>query len=311
MNSLNKFILKDNIIQKIGNELTCIEAYAMFYDVIKDIKQKNIIIKRTLELCEQAFKKYKYPCPYVINIYENRFYIYENKNTQHFLWCAKMFYEHYQLTNEQLYYKKAEEIVNYVCVNMYDKKHSTLINWFGVDSSNNKVCVKSLTCAEMLLIFNKKYILDSTLDFMKKKLFNDETGLFDSTFDINTKKIVREQRTYLHENLELIEGLFYSWKYSKEEKYKDLANSLIIKVIPLISSNVNNLAPLQCLYWIEKFEFEWKRPKHLSSYNKIKERVNKIKINFEKNNYISPYEDKKMDNIFGHIYLQRIYNSAK
>ena len=311
MNSLDKFIQKDIIIQTIDDKLTCSEAYAMFYNCINDCKQKNIIIKSSLKLCDQAFKKYDYPCPYIIRINENDLHICENKNTQHFLWSAKMFYEHYQLTNDQLYYKKAEEIVNYVCINMYDKKHSTLINWFGDDCIHNKVSVKSLTCADMLLIFNKKYILDSTLDFMKKNLFNDVTGLFDSTFDINTKKIVREERTYLHENLELIEGLFYSWKYSQEEKYRDLAKSLIIKVIPLVSSNVNNLAPLQCLYWIEKFEFEWKMNKHLSSYNKIKERVNKIKMNLEENKYISPYEDRKINNVFGHIYLQRIYNTKR
>ena len=185
MNQLNIFLTENSdVLTTINENLRIIESYAMFYTTTDNVKIKNQIIKRSIELCEMSKKVYNYPCPYKMlnNI------IYDSRNTQHFLWCAKMFYEHYLLTNNMIYYKKSEEIVNYVCDIMYDTENSTLINWFGYKCNHNKVSIKSLTCADMLLIFNKKNILDSTLEFMTKNLFNYNTKLFDSTFDIKSKK---------------------------------------------------------------------------------------------------------------------------
>lgn len=43
----------------------------------------------------------------------------------------------------------------------------------------------------------------------------------------------------------------------------------------------------------------------------VNSEVRKIINIYNKNKYISPYSTEKKNNIFGHIYLQRIYNEFK
>ena len=315
---LRLFIFKNGDVRSNSgwqNKWMIIEAFAMLYESSTSIEIKKLIIKRSLELCEKSKQLYNYPCPYKIiskNINKNivdDFLVDESRNTQHFLWCAKMFYKHFEKTKSKQYYNKSEEIVNYVCEKMYDRNHLTLINWFGDSCVKNKVSVKSLTCLEMLLIFKKNKVLESTINFMKENLFNKETGLFDSTFDIKYKKRENNKSCYLHENLEFIEGLYNGWKYTGDDGFKCMAINLIEKVIPLISSNINNLAPLQCLYWMELFELEWGMKNDLAIYNQIKERINKILLTQQNTGMISPYEkgpSSNINNIFGHIYLSRL-----
>ena len=191
---------------------------------------------------------------------------------------------------------------------MYNTQNQTFINWFGEGCDLNKVSPKSLTCAEILLIFNKQTYLDSTIEFMHKNLFNTETKLFDSTFDIKTKERKKEIVSYLHENLEFIEGLFNCWEYNKEKKYKMLAENLLKQVAPLISNNPNNLAILQYYYWSSKYlsqDFLNCNVKNIYSSH-IKKRVESIKENVEQKNFISPYTYSNHNSVFGHIYLKRL-----
>ena len=307
MSQLQLFLNKNGDINSFvdeNNNATIIESYAMFYCSIDDITVKNLIIKRTLQLCKLSKKIHDYPCPY--KLYRDK--IYKRRNTQHFLWCAKMFHKHFLLTNNEIYYKKAQEIVDYVCNNMYNTQNQTFINWFGEGCDLNKVSPKSLTCAEILLIFNKQTYLDSTIEFMYKNLFNTETKLFDSTFDIKTKERKKEIVSYLHENLEFIEGLFNCWEYNKEKKYKMLAENLLKQVAPLISNNPNNLAILQYYYWSSKYlshDFLNCNVKNIYSSH-IKKRVESIKENVEQKNFISPYTYSNHNSVFGHIYLKRL-----
>lgn len=297
---MNIFYKNGHILQNIDSDLTCIEAYAMFYYSINDNNKKYEIIQRMSELCQQSIKEYNLVCPYYITIKNFIVSITNNRNTQHFLWCAKAFYKHYQMTNDKKYYKKAEEIINYVCKNHCYKDSKIFINWFNCDG-DNRVSIKALTCADMLIIFGKEEYLNANISFYKEKMFNNETNLFYSYYDLENHIFVNENNTYLHENLEFAEGLFNCYEVNKNNDFYNIAINIVKSCSKFVNNNVNNLARLQCYYWMKKYNIT-------ENIDLVKSEVEKI-INIYKNDdYISPYSNKKFNNIFGHIYLQRIYN---
>ena len=300
---MNEFYINGNILQNINSKITCIEAYAMYYDSVNNYIKKNTIIQKCLILCEQSMKKYNIPCPYTIKVNNDITDIFNNRNTQHFLWCVKTFYNHFKLTNDKKYYNKAEQIINYVCDNHCYNGSKIFINWFNCDI-DNRVSIKALTCADMLLVFGKEEYLIANINFYKEKMFNNETDLFYSYYNFNNKNYVNETDTYLHENLELAEGLFNCYELNKNKEFYNIAVNIVKSCSKLVSSNVNNLARLQCYYWMKKYNIT-------ENLDLVKSEVQKI-INIYKNDdYISPYSNKKFNNIFGHIYLQRIYKLKK
>lgn len=300
---MNEFYKNGNIIRAFNCNLTCIEAYSMFYKCINDNKKKCEIIQNMSKLSDQTVKKFNIPCPYILIIDNTTVDIMNNRNTQHFLWCVKAFYQHYKLTNDIKYYNKAEQIINYVCDNHCYNDSKIFINWFNCNK-DNRVSIKSLTCADMLLVFGKEEYLTANINFYKENMFNNETNLFYSYYNLNNKNYVNETATYLHENLELAEGLFNCYELNKNNDFYNLAVNIVKSCSNLINNNVNNLARLQCYYWMKKYNIT-------ENINLVKSEVQKI-INIYKNDdYISPYSNKKKkkyNNIFGHIYLQRIYN---
>ena len=57
-------------------------------------------------------------------------------------------------------------------------------------------------------------------------------------------------------------------------------------------------------YWMKKYNIS-------ENIDLVKSEVLKINETYKKENYIRAYSNKKLDNIFGHIYLQRIYTYEK
>ena len=292
-----------DILQNINSSKSCIEAYCMFYNSINDNKKKNKIIQQIIKLCCQSVVKYNLPCPYIIKISQQSSIVNNNRNTQHFLWCAKTFYEHFKLTNNIKHNNKAKEIIDYICENNCYKNTKIFINWFNTNN-DNKVSIKALTCADMLIIFGKEDYLNANINFYKEKMFNKETSLFSSYYDLDNEKCVKTENTYLHENLELAEGFFNCYELSENKEFYNIAENIVKNCSKLISSNINNLARLQCYYWMKKYNIS-------ENIDLVKSEVLKITETYKKENYISPYSNKKIDNIFGHIYLQRIYTYEK
>ena len=289
------FIYKENRYNK-----TVSEAYAMLYDVLIDNTKKQNIITNLFKLCIDSKKLYNYPCPYIIKILNKLTHIENCRNTQHFLWCAKAFYQHFKFTDDNKYYNKAKEIIDYVCKNNCYKNTKIFLNWFETDKDNN-VSIKALTCADMLIIFDKEDYLNANINFYKEKMFNKKTNLFCSCYDLDNKKCFTQEITYLHENLELVEGLFNCYELTKNKEFYNIAENIVKNCSKLVSSNVNNLSRLQCYYWMKKYNIS-------ENIHFVKSEVLKITEIYKKKNYISPYSNKKLDNIFGHIYLQRIQN---
>lgn len=297
------FINENFVFQNTGVFISCSEAYAMLYEVLNEKEHKTHIIDMLDNLSTKSLSLYNIPCPYEIKKNGDSIDIYNNRNTQHYLWCVKAFYNHFKLTNDKKYYNKAEQIINYVCDNHCYNGSKIFINWFNCDI-DNRVSIKALTCADMLLVFGKQDYLNANINFYKENMFNNETDLFYSYYNLNNKNYVNETATYLHENLELAEGLFNCYELNKNKEFYNIAVNIVKSCSKLVSSNVNNLARLQCYYWMKKYNIT-------ENLDLVKSEVQKI-INIYKNDdYISPYSNKKFNNIFGHIYLQRIYKLKK
>lgn len=277
-----------------------LESLCMRYDLIKNTKINENIINTAFKTCMESKKKFNVPCSVTI-VPDN------NQNTQHFLWCARLFYNHYKNCNIEKYKDLSREIVNYVCDNHVYLDTKILINWINCEKWNskaNRVSIKSLTCAEMLIIFDKEDYLNATLEFIKNEIYNPDTHLFYSYYDFEIKKGLNKLETFLHENLEIAEGLFNCYEITKNEELFNFTKNIVeascqeIK----INKNVNNLSRLQCYYWAKKYNID-------IDLTFIKLEVDKIIEIYEKSGIISPYTNyKKKNNVFGHIYLQRIYN---
>jgi len=300
---MKNFINGYFIYREDKKELTVSEAYAMLYDVLTENNKKQHIINSLFKLCIHSNKLYNCPCPYIIKMVNKNIHTIDCRNTQHFLWCVKAFYQHFKFTNDIKYYNIAKTIIDYVCENHCYKNTKVFINWFKTNN-DNKVSIKALTCADMLIIFGKKQYLNANINFYKEKMFNKETSLFSSYYDLDNEKCVKTENTYLHENLELAEGFFNCYELSENKEFYNLAENIVKNCSKLISSNINNLARLQCYYWMKKYNIS-------ENIDLVKSEVLKITETYKKENYISPYSNNKLDNIFGHIYLQRIYTYEK
>lgn len=298
-----------------------IELDAMVYDVIDNTKFKDKLIVDTINISEQYKKKFNMPCPYKYDIIEIRSsledYInlstpkkiinyYNERNTQHFVWCAKMLYQHYKLTNNKKYNNLSKEIIDFVCKNHCFKETKILMNWFGNRKTNGLVSLKSLTCSEMFILYDKLDYFENTFNYLCKYAYNNNTKLFASYVFISNNNSLKHEQSYLHENLELAEGLFnvYELDKNKYKQYYNYACNIVKETFKLIPNNVNNLAPLQCYYWGLKYKLldntELKILKlHIEKY---------IISKYEKYNSIGAYNNKNGNNIFPYIYLQRIYN---
>lgn len=300
---MNRFFNLNFIFQNLNSERSCSEAYAMLYEVSSK-EQKFKIIKILYNLCNKSLSLFNCPCYYLIdNNNNNNIKVIDNRNTQHFLWCVKAFYQHFKLTNDIKYYNKAENIINYICDKHCYKDKKIFINWFNVNN-DNKVSIKSLTCADMLIIFKKEDYLEANINFYKEKMVNKKNNLFFSYYDLNNKTSINKKMTYLHENLELAEGLFNCYEINQNKELYNIAVNIVKSCSKLIKNNVNNLSRLQCYYWMRKYNIT-------ENINSVESDVRRIIKIYNKNKYISPYSNNKQNNIFGHIYLQRIYNEFK
>ena len=297
---MNIFISNNFVFHNIDSCMSCSEAYAMLYEVLNEKECKTHIINMLLDLCNKSSLLFNCPCAYDISILNDNIKVHNNRNTQHFLWCVKAFYNHYKLTNDSKYNYIAKQIIDYVCNNNCYKDTKIFINWFNCNN-DNKVSIKALTCADMLLVFGKEEYLTANINFYKENMFNNETDLFYSYYNLNNKNYVNEIATYLHENLELAEGLFNCYEINKNNDFYNIAINIVKSCSKFVNNNVNNLARLQCYYWMKKYNIT-------ENIDIIKLEVGKIINNYDIQNFISPYSDQKLNNIFGHIYLQRIYN---
>lgn len=297
----SKFICENfNVITNINQNLSIIESVSMLYDIVADTELKQKLIDASIKLLNISNNKYITQYPYKFNVVNNK--VLNERNTQHYLWYSKMLYNHYLLTNDSKYYELCNNIISFTCKKNCYNNTNILINWYG-NNKTNLVSLKSLTCCDMLILFNKNYYFEKTFDYLYKYAFNKNTNLFNSVVDVTTNKSQIHKKNYLHENLELAEGLFncYEIDNNKYKKYYIIACNIVKECVKHIPNNVNNLAPLQCYYWGIKY--------NLLNNNTIKtleKRINIIINNYKQNNYMSHYTDAKNDNIFPYIYLQRI-----
>lgn len=294
----------------------------MIYDVVNNHEYKNRLIEDTIYISKLYLKKFNIPCPYIYTVDQYKLglseylkskdkpvvKVYNNqRNTQHFVWYAKMLNKHYEITKNKSYYNLSKEIMDFVCENHCFEKSKILTNWFEVnDNLCNLVSLKSLTCSEMFLIHNKLSYFEHTFNYLCKYAYKSDTKLFDSYVNIVNNISVKKESSYLHENLELAEGLFNVYEFDKD-KYKiyfNYASDIVKETFKFIPNNVNNLAPLQCYYWGLKY--------NLLNNEELKIlvlHINEFIIEeYEKHGRISAYKNKTQNNIFPYIYLQRIYN---
>ena len=299
-----------------------IEMDAMIYDVVNNHEYKNRLIEDTIYISKQYLKKFNIPCPYIYTVDQYKLDLSEylkskdkpvvkeynnQRNTQHFVWYAKMLNKHYEITKNKSYYNLSKEIMDFVCENHCFEKSKILTNWFEVnDNLCNLVSLKSLTCSEMFLIHNKLSYFEHTFNYLCKYAYKSDTKLFDSYVNIINNTSVKKESSYLHENLELAEGLFNVYELDKD-KYKiyyNYASDIVKETFKFIPNNVNNLAPLQCYYWGLKY--------NLLNNEELKIlvlHINEFIIEkYEEHGRISAYKNKTQNNIFPYIYLQRIYN---
>ena len=293
-NMISKFTTPEwDVKSSEKNNSTIIEAYAMLYFLLSK-KNKTKLINRML----YWYEKNNQNTPYTFNIEKGT--IDDTRNSQHFLWTAKAFYHHYLLTKEKKYKKISQKIVNEVTEK--NTKNNIIFNWYNC-SNHECVSPKSLTCAEMLYIFDKKNYLKNTLDFY----FNEMKFKKNMTCSMNDYK---ENSTRVlsvdHENMELAEGLFNLAEVSNNNEYYKKAIAIVIRSAKYTIDSENNLAKLQCFYFIKKYNINFEDIDILEKkVKKIYKQINKNKIPIQA---YANAKNKSSANIFPYIYLCRILN---
>lgn len=308
--NFNKFITTDyDILTNIGDNILQSESFAMLYDLLyneniyldtkernKNIFLMNKIIDRILYYCNKCKN---FPCPYII-VNENV----ENKiNSQHFLWCSNMFYQHYLITKDIIYYTKSKEIFEYVINNNIYKKSDLIINWintkdypFSDKPNTNIFSIKSLTTCGLFAIYDKLELLDKQLDFIQERMFSEKKQIFYSYNQLETDTNILGE-SYLGNNLELAEGLYETYKITKINKYKELADKIVNGCLKNFNKSdyILGLLQLYNILRVNKFPID----------NNIKNEFDNLTIKIETEKGLPSFKLKKNKNIFSEIYYYR------
>ena len=315
--NFKKFITENyDILSNIGSNILQSESFAMLYDLLykenisfpsncneeeRELKNKNrllmdSIINRILYYCNNCEN---FPCPYII-INET---VKNQGNSQHFLWCSNMFYQHYLLTNDKLYYNKSKEIFEFVINNNSYKETNLIVNWintknypFVYESNSNIFSIKSLTKCGLFAIFDKLDILDKQLDLIEEKMYSAEKQIYYSYYKLETNT-PKPGNSCLGNNLELAEGLYDVYKITENIKYKEFAEK-IIKGCLKNYKNSNYILGLLQLYNILRIN---KSPID----NDLQNIFDILATHYKSRGALPSFKNTKNINIFSEIYFCR------
>ena len=300
---MQKFINeKYDVLTSINDNVLMSENFAMLYDLLykqntnKSKALMNNIINRLLFYCEIS-KNVNLPCPYLIINEKIDFQC----CSQHFLWCSNMFYQHYTITNDLLYYNKSKEIFDYVLNNNVFTNTNLIINWindkeYPLKNNNNLFSIKCFTKAGLFAIFDKVDILDEQLDFIEKNMYLEHDEIYASHYNIETNTCIKDE-SVLGNNLELAEGLFDIYNITKNIRYKNLA----LKIITFCSKNCKNSNYIPGILQL----YNIKRINGLSIDNEIQNKFNEIHEQYIENKGLPPYFNENVCNVFCSIYIER------
>lgn len=314
--SFNKFITTNyDILTNTGDNVLQSESFAMLYDLLynenasldanfslnKNRKDRNSILMNKIinKMLYYCNKCNNFPCPYIIingNV--------ENKiNSQHFLWCSNMFYQHYLITKDKLYYTKSKEIFEYVINNNIYKKSNLIINWINTknypftDKSNTNIfSIKSFTKCGLFAIFDKLELLDKQLDFIQEKMYSEKKKIFYSYNQLETNTNIIGD-SYLGNNLELAEGLYDTYKITKINKYKELADKIVNGCLKNFNKSdyILGLLQLYNILRVNKFPIN----------NNLKNEFDKLTIKIKNEESLPSFKNNLDKNIFSEIYYYR------
>lgn len=297
INDIEKIFIKNNYLtREEGNSNTIIESVSMYYFCkINNIDEKiKTIVEKIYQLCLENLEKRKCPCVYIFNINNS---ILAAHNSQHYLWASKMFYSYYQYTNENKYYEIAKNIIDWLLNNMIidDEYGKRFINWKyeKKHNLNNRTSIKTFSAADILLHLGYSDVYESQLNFMYNNMYDN--GIFYRDYNNKNKKNIEETKLMPHDNLEVVECLYESYLFTKNEIYRNMASDLLKNIIKICNFGKNNLAIFQCYKWAYILNIEY-----------TNERIKNILENY--NNGLSAYSTHKKKNIFAYIYLYRIIN---
>jgi hypothetical protein len=298
----DKFINKYyDIYTNIGGKTTISESYAMLYFELSNDTIKQKIIDRCYFLCMYNKNKYNIPCFYTLYFNDIQKQI-SVTNTQHFIWIAKMFNEHYKKTNVSKYLVLAKDIIDYLKNNNFINNY--LINWVYLNNKNknknNLSSIKYYAAIDVIYELDNDFfnIIFNTLTFHKKN------NIIYHIYDIKSKeKYNTDTNMDSHQCMELVEGLINIYEINKESKFLDLSIKIINDIINNLLTDKSVFSKLQVFYYIKKYNILINNDIILKLTSFIQNIINVYK----KNNNIYVYTNNLVqDNIFGYIYLHRL-----
>jgi hypothetical protein len=294
---INKFITQEGDVRRAlvtrspPLPTTIIEAYAMTYDLLTDLELKQKIIDKVVFYINQTTAVNQNYLPYIIRLDSKGAYNPKDFNVQHSLWIAKVLYDHYQITQNNIYYNYAEQVFG-IANNFLQNGFN---NWRIDDSPESNIpSIKSLTRADLYCLLGSMDDLNKVLDYYNKNLFDKNISLYKSL-------LAPGYDHHLHENLELVEGLFSVYKHTSDESFYQLPHRLMHALADKVENSLNILAKLQFYYWAPFFDI---------NTDFLKNQIDDYALRYRNHQSLSAYSGKGFsgeDDIFPYIYLLRIF----
>ena len=210
------------------------EAFGMTYwfDKTMPEEERRAIAERFYYWCEQSETQLSLPTPYVVSY--NTGIVQSHANSQHFLWAAKAFLDHYIRYGEVKYLDKAKEIVDWVIANMVvgttpDRRILRL-------TDTNKVSIKTLSSADVLLRLSSvlgdtsyKELYDENLNWINAN--NNFTGGYLYREEVDATTPIETAISGSHPLCEMIDGLLDAYKITGVDSYYDLAYGIFTEAV--------------------------------------------------------------------------------
>lgn len=203
----------------------------MFYwfDKTLPMERRQAMAERLAFWCDKAMTDHGMPVPYTITFATGA--IASTNNSQHALWAAKMFFDHYERTGDPRWFDRAREIADWVIANMVvGTTPNRRIKRF---TDQNFISIKTIASGDVLVKLTRatgdasyKAVFDEHVAWMQANAAR-VTGVdwLYSEVDSDTPAIARTVDNW-HCNLEMVGGLLDAFDADGDTKYYDLAESV-------------------------------------------------------------------------------------
>ena len=213
-----------------GSNTATAEDFGMAYwfdRTLPDAKRAQLA-ERLAYWCDETKDQHDgMPVPYTITYSTGS--VVSFNNSQHALWGAKLFVEHYVHTGEQVWLDRAVEICDWVIANMLTGT-SPNRRFFRL-TNQNAISIKTISSADTLLridalIGKPEYatVFAENLAWVQANMLESTTRFFT---DADSNTLATTTETQQHTNLEMIDGLTDAYNWTGDASYLTLAGDML------------------------------------------------------------------------------------